>query len=58
MRKLILCFFILVTFGFAKENFSQMSNQEKMQKRMFFDQLYWLKVTVLLKKKPTCFQVG
>ena len=33
-------------------------NQEKMQKRMFFDQFYWLKVTVLLKKKPTCFQVG
>ena len=25
---------------------------------MFFDQFYWLKVTVLLKKKPTCFQVG
>ncbi|QIC75005.1 hypothetical protein FSC05_15200 (plasmid) [Acinetobacter indicus] len=33
-------------------------NQEKIQKRMFFDQSYWLKVTVLLKKKPTCFQVG
>jgi len=29
-----------------------------MQKRVFFDQVYWLKVTVLLKKKPTCFQVG
>jgi len=25
---------------------------------MFFDQYYWLKVTVLLNKKPTCFQVG
>ena len=33
-------------------------NQEKIQKRMFSDQSYWLKVTVLLKKKPTCFQVG
>jgi hypothetical protein len=30
----------------------------KNAKRMFFDQFYWLKVTVLLKKKPTCFQVG
>ncbi|KCX50261.1 hypothetical protein J541_4573 [Acinetobacter pittii] len=29
-----------------------------MQNRMFFDQFCWLKVTVLLKKKPTCFQVG
>ncbi|EXT52259.1 hypothetical protein J595_04078 [Acinetobacter sp. 1592897] len=29
-----------------------------MQKRIFFDQLYWLKVTFLLKNKPTCFQVG
>ncbi|RQL71628.1 hypothetical protein BJI62_19330 [Acinetobacter pittii] len=35
-----------------------MRNQEKMKKRMFFDRFYWLKVTVLLKKKPTCFPVG
>ncbi|EXA84618.1 hypothetical protein J610_3905 [Acinetobacter sp. 723929] len=30
----------------------------KNEKRMFFDRFYWLKVTVLLKKKPTCFPVG
>ncbi|EXI11229.1 hypothetical protein J610_4052 [Acinetobacter sp. 723929] len=30
----------------------------KNEKRMFFDQFYWLKVTDLLNKKPTCFQVG
>ncbi len=28
MRKLIVCMFIVMTLGFAKENFSQMSNQK------------------------------
>lgn len=38
MGKLILCFFILMTFGFAKENFSQMSNQELIEIIGFVDE--------------------
>ena len=38
MRKLILCFFFLITFGFAKENFSQMSNQELIEIIGFVDE--------------------
>ena len=33
-------------------------NQEKIQKRMFFDQFYWQNITESNIKKPTCFQVG
>ncbi|PWB15505.1 hypothetical protein DCO44_06250 [Acinetobacter sp. AM] len=32
--------------------------REKLKYERFFDQLYWLKVTNLLNKMPTCFKVG